>query len=55
METGTKMNITKRCPHNRQLWWNYGDGKPRHMSESGNTPMMIVCEEASRDREEYRA
>ncbi len=56
METGIiKMDTTKRCPHNRKLWWGFGDGKARHYSESGNTPLMIVCEQATEAREEYRA
>lgn len=48
------MDPNKRCSHNRKLWWNFGDGKARHMSKTGNTNSSEICQEATNDPETYR-
>lgn len=37
------------CGHGRRLWWNYGDGKPRHFSDIFG-PVMVVCDLPPGDR-----
>lgn len=32
----------RKCDHGRRLWWNFGDGKPRHISERFG-PVASVC------------
>lgn len=35
-------NPDHQCGHGKKLWWNYGDGKPRHISEISG-PVLQVC------------
>lgn len=53
MTTGTKMKT--ECIHGKQLWWNFGDGKPRHMSTEFNRPTMHICEASYLNKENMRA
>lgn len=31
-----------RCEHGHRLWWNYGDGKPRHLTDRFG-PIGTIC------------
>lgn len=49
-----RMDLNKRCSHNRLLWWNFGDGKARHMSQTGNAHSSELCQEANDNPEAFR-
>ena len=46
------MKKNTECNHGRKLWWNYGDGKPRHFTEDGKNTEMIICNDPGKASEE---
>jgi len=49
-----RMDPNARCSHGNLLWWNFGDGKARHISELDNTLVAKICQEATSNPEKYR-